>query len=71
VIVDDVLSTGGTLASITDGMRRSDGEVVMALILFNKMGDRKELMEDQLGYPIRTLLDVELVDGSFNVTPSM
>lgn len=70
VIIDDVLSTGGTLISITDGMKRTGWTIVEAVILFNKMGEAKREMEEKLGYPIRTLLDVEMVDGSFKAYAS-
>jgi adenine phosphoribosyltransferase len=70
VIVDDVLSTGGTLISITQGMKKMGWTIIGAVILFNKMGNEKEEMEKKLGYPIRTLLDVEMVRGSFKVDPS-
>jgi adenine phosphoribosyltransferase len=66
VILDDVLSTGGTLISMTEGMDGQRWSVTGAVILFNKMGERKEDLEKRLGYPIRTLLDIDLLDGTFN-----
>jgi adenine phosphoribosyltransferase len=65
VIVDDVLSTGGTLRSIAKGMKGSRWDIECAVILFNKMGDRKNDLENEMGIPIFTLLDVDRVDGAF------
>jgi len=70
VIVDDVLSTGGTLASIMNGIRGTGWNVASAVILFNKMGGRKSGLEKVLGFPIITLLDVELIGDSYRARKS-
>jgi adenine phosphoribosyltransferase len=70
VIVDDVLSTGGTLISMTRGMDERNWSITGAVILFNKMGEKKLDLEEDLGYPIRTLLDIDLVDNIFKASIS-
>ncbi len=64
LIVDDVLSTGGTLSAMVEGVRSCGWVVESCLILFDKMGrgGRVEL-ERRWGFPIITLLDVEVVEG--------
>jgi adenine phosphoribosyltransferase len=62
LIVDDVLSTGGTLRAIVKALRTIGAEIVDTIIVFNKLENKKEL-EDELNLKIKTLLDVEVVDG--------
>jgi adenine phosphoribosyltransferase len=62
LIVDDVLSTGGTLRAIVKALRSIEVEIVDTIIVFNKHRHKKEL-EDELHIEIKTLLEVEVVDG--------
>ncbi|MFW3146293.1 MAG: adenine phosphoribosyltransferase [Thermoplasmatota archaeon] len=58
VIVDDVLSTGGTLKALKNAIDRTSWEIVSAVVLFNKMADATPDLEEILGFPIVSLLDV-------------
>lgn len=71
VMLDDVISTGGTLRSIAEGSRRAGWELVCAVILFNKIGDERDRLSAELGFPIKTVLDVDYTDGSFEALPSI
>jgi adenine phosphoribosyltransferase len=62
LIVDDVLSTGGTLKAIVQALRTIGAEIVDTIIVFNKLDNKAEL-EEELDIKIKTLLDVEVVDG--------
>jgi adenine phosphoribosyltransferase len=62
LIVDDVLSTGGTLKAIVTALRTIGAEIVDTIIVFNKLKNKEEL-EEELDLKIKTLLDVEVVDG--------
>ena len=62
LIVDDVLSTGGTLKAVVTAIRSIGAEIVDTIIVFNKHKQKKEL-EDELEMEIKTLLDVEVVGG--------
>ena len=62
VFVDDVLSTGGTLYAVVKALRALGAEVLEALIVFEKTGE-KARMEKDLGLTIRTLIRVEVRDG--------
>lgn len=62
VIVDDVLSTGGTLVAIVKALREMGVEIVDTVIVFNKHKDKKGI-ERELDMPIKTLIDVDVVDN--------
>ncbi len=62
LIVDDVLSTGGTLRAVVHALRGIGAEIVDTIIVFNKH-ENKKAVEDELEMQIKTLLDVEIVNG--------
>jgi adenine phosphoribosyltransferase len=62
LIVDDVLSTGGTLRAMIQALRIIGAQIVDTVIVFNKNKNKKEL-EKELDLEIKTLLDVDVVDG--------
>lgn len=66
LIVDDVLSTGGTTRAIVQALKDIGVEIVDTVIVFNKHRNKKEL-EDELGVTLKTLLDVEVVEGKAQV----
>jgi adenine phosphoribosyltransferase len=70
VFVDDVLSTGGTLTAIIKTLRGIGADVVDILTVFEKVGVREQL-EEELGARIKTLVQVEVVDGKVVVHGSV
>ena len=62
VFVDDVISTGGTLAATVRGLREAGAEIVDVLVVFEKTRAKARL-EAELGVRIKTLLKVDVVDG--------
>lgn len=62
LIVDDVLSTGGTLRAVVNALRGIGAEIVDTVIVFNKHED-KRAVEDELDMEIKTLMNVEIVNG--------
>jgi adenine phosphoribosyltransferase len=62
VVVDDVLSTGGTLRPLVLALKELGAEVVDVLVAVEKGGIRPAL-ERELGTPIRALVKVEVRDG--------
>jgi adenine phosphoribosyltransferase len=62
VIVDDVLSTGGTLRPLVLALREAGAEVVDVLVVVEKGGNRPAL-ERELGMPVHTLVRVEVRGG--------
>lgn len=61
-IIDDVLSTGGTLRSTVKALREHGMIVTEIIIILNKSDNDKALSEE-LGIPIRVLLNVGVRDG--------
>lgn len=66
VIIDDVISTGGTLRAIVMALRGLGAEVVDVVIVVEKVGHREQL-EEELGLTIKTLVKVEVRDGKVHL----
>ncbi len=64
--MDDVLSTGGTIRAIVKALKGIGAEIVDTVIVFNKHKNKKEL-EEELDIELKTLLDVDVVDGKVMV----
>jgi adenine phosphoribosyltransferase len=62
VIVDDVVSTGGTLWALVEALKSKQIKIVDIMTVFEKT-DRKSEIERKISMPIKTLLKVEVVDG--------
>ena len=67
VIVDDVLSTGGTMSAILDALRENGITVVDVLVVFSK-GPGKEDLRRRLGINFKRMLDISVENGSVTVT---
>jgi len=61
-IVDDVISTGGTLKAIIPALRQAGVIVVDAVVAVEK-GDGRRVVEEEVGVPVRTLVRVEIEGG--------
>ena len=66
VIVDDILSTGGTLSAVIGAMRDNGITVSDVLIVFNKSPDLEGLGA-RLGVGIKRMLDISVEGGSVKV----
>ncbi len=62
VVVDDVISTGGTLKAIITALKNAGIQVVDVLVAVEK-GEVGKDLESELGIKIRTLVKVEVRDG--------
>jgi adenine phosphoribosyltransferase len=62
VIVDDVISTGGTLKAIIKAFQGMGVQIVDVIVVVEK-GDRKAEVESELGVRIKTLVKVEMRKG--------
>lgn len=62
VIVDDVVSTGGTLWALVDALKKMQVQVSDILVVIEKT-DKKAEIERKLGHAIKTLIKVEVVNG--------
>ncbi len=66
VLIDDVLSTGGTLSAIVNALRSMGVDIVDVVVVIEK-GDRKAEIEKELDIEIKTLVKVEIRDGGLKV----
>lgn len=62
MIVDDVISTGGTLRSMISTLREHDIVVTEVAVVLNRSKDVSAIAKE-LEVPIRTVLDVSVADG--------
>ncbi|QSG14204.1 hypoxanthine/guanine phosphoribosyltransferase [Halapricum desulfuricans] len=61
LVLDDVLSTGGTLAGITGALEEIGAEIVDIVAVIKKVGGENNL--DDTDYDVKTLINVDVVDG--------
>ena len=61
LVLDDVLSTGGTLASVIGALDEIGAEVVDTVAVIKKVGGENKV--DDAGYHVKTLVNVDVVDG--------
>jgi adenine phosphoribosyltransferase len=68
VVIDDVLSTGGTMKAILDALINRIGcKVVDAAVIFGKSDVGDEIF-DEFGVRVKTLFDTRIVDGKLTLT---
>ncbi|WP_254862388.1 hypoxanthine/guanine phosphoribosyltransferase [Halovivax gelatinilyticus] len=61
LVLDDVLSTGGTLASVLAALDEIGAEVIDTVAVIKKVGGENKV--DDAGYHVKTLINVDVVDG--------
>jgi adenine phosphoribosyltransferase len=61
LVLDDVLSTGGTLRAVLDALEDIGAEVVDSCAVIKKVGGENEVAD--AGYDVKTLINVDIVDG--------
>jgi len=64
LVLDDVLSTGGTMKGILDALSHIGAEVIDVVAVIKKAGEN-EL--DDTGYRVKTLINVDVEDGAVRV----
>lgn len=66
VIVDDVVSTGGTLWALVEALKSMHVKIVDILVVIEKT-DKKAEIERKIGMPIKTLIKVTVENGKVKV----
>ena len=61
-IVDDVVSTGGTLWALVEALKKMQVKIVDIIVVIEKT-DKKAEIERKIGEQIKTLVKVEIVNG--------
>lgn len=66
LLIDDVVSTGGTLISVLKALD-SIGANVVNIILPIEKDDGRKIVEEETGYSIDTLVKIKMVDGKVTI----
>ncbi|ADD08646.1 hypoxanthine/guanine phosphoribosyltransferase [Candidatus Aciduliprofundum boonei] len=66
LLVDDVLSTGGTITAVVDGIKKIGAKISDIVVVVNKNRNIKEV-EQKIGFKIKTIVNIEIVDGKVKV----
>lgn len=66
ILVDDVVSTGGTMTAVLNALTAMGVDVVDVLAVMEK-GKGKELVESNTGFKVKTLLKVNVKDGKVEI----
>ena len=61
-LVDDVVSTGGTMTAVIKALKRIGTEIVDVMAIIEK-GDGKEFVEKETGIKVNTLVRANVIDG--------
>ena len=67
LIVDDVISTGGTLEPILETIEGMGAKLQDIIIVIEKGDGRERLSVEKPEWPIRTLARIEIVDGRVEI----
>jgi len=62
VVVDDVLSTGGTMWALIDALKKMQVQICDILVVVEKT-DKKAEIERKIGHQIKTLVKVQVENG--------
>jgi adenine phosphoribosyltransferase len=62
LIVDDVISTGGTMIAIINALKRAGAEIKDIVCVIER-GEGKKIVEEETGYKIKTLVKLDVKDG--------
>jgi adenine phosphoribosyltransferase len=62
LLIDDVLSTGGTLRAVVTGLRETGVDIADIIILVEK-SDIRQVLEQELGIGIKVLCKIEIENG--------
>ncbi|ABO35827.1 phosphoribosyltransferase [Methanococcus maripaludis C5] len=66
VILDDVISTGGTLVAIINALKRAGADIRDVLCIIDR-GNGQNIVEEKTGYKVKTLVKIEVVDGKVQI----
>jgi adenine phosphoribosyltransferase len=66
VLIDDVVSTGGTMIATLKALKNMNVEVTEAIAIVEK-GEGREIVEKEIGISILTLVKLDVVDGKVHI----
>lgn len=62
LLIDDVVSTGGTYIAIIKALKKMGVEIVDAIAVIEK-GEGKKIVENETNCPLMTIVKIDVVDG--------
>ncbi len=62
LIVDDVLSTGGTIIAVVEGLRQIGASISDIVVVVNKNRNIKDI-EKRIGIKIKSIVNIDIRDG--------
>jgi len=66
VVIDDVVSTGGTLLAVLEALREMDVDVRDVITVIDK-GEGSRVVRERTGFSVRSLVKVDVIDGRVKV----
>ncbi len=66
LIVDDVLSTGGTIVAVVEGIKKIGAEISDIVVVVNKNRNIVEI-ERKIGMKIKSIVNIEIVNGKVQI----
>ncbi len=70
LVVDDVVSTGGTMIAVLDALKGAGIEIADIVAVVEK-GEGKERVKKETGHDIKTLIKVDVKDGKVVIENSL
>ena len=61
LLLDDVISTGGTIIAIMEALEKIGAEVVDVIAVINKVGGENRAGDK--GYQVKTLINIDVIEG--------
>jgi adenine phosphoribosyltransferase len=62
IIIDDVISTGGTLIALIEALNKA-GAKIKDIICVIERGEGKKIVKEKTGYNVKTLIKIDVIDG--------
>ena len=62
MLIDDVVSTGGTLIALIDTLKELDLEIKSIVAVIEK-GEGKEIVEKETGVKVLSIIKLDVIDG--------
>jgi len=62
ILIDDVISTGGTLIATLKGLKEIGVEIILAIAVIEK-GNGKKIAEEETGLNIFSVVKLDVIDG--------
>ena len=62
ILIDDVVSTGGTMIAVLNALKQMDVEIVDVMAVIEK-GNGKDIVKRETGFTVKSLIKVNILEG--------